>query len=398
MLNIEEQKNYRISFHHLGFRPFFLFGGLFAMISVIIWFLQYHYKILLPQISNLPVVFWHGHEMVYGYGLAIIAGFLLTAVRNWTNVQTLNGWPLLLLTLLWLLARLVPFSSSSHAMSLMMVFDLSFNILLTLAVLHPIAKARQWNQSGFVLLLLLLSGTNLLFYFGMTGQISRGMELGLYAGLYLVIAIILMMGRRVISFFIEKGVDERIELINRRWLDISASVLLLVFIALQVFTPFHKLAAITAFVLFCLHGLRLLGWHTSGIWRKPLLWILYIAYGSITLGFAFTTLANLNYLNPVLATHAFGFGGVGLMTIGMMARVSLGHTGRNVFDPPRVLPWIFLPIILGLIVRIGLPMILPNSYSLWIGISQLLWILAFGLFCWNYIPMLIKPRIDGRFG
>lgn len=398
MLNIEEQKDYRISFHHLAFRPFFLLGGLFAVVSVFIWFLQYHFNLLTPQISNLPAAFWHGHEMIYGYGIAIIAGFLLTAVRNWTNIQTLHGWPLMLLALLWLLARLAPFIPHPLAMSMMVLLDIGFNVFLCIAVMQPIMKSHQWPQLGLWLILVLLTLANLLFYFGLFRQVQTGMEMGLYAGLYLIISLILLMGRRVIPFFIEKGVDEQFSASNYKWLDVASIVLVLVFIVVQVFTPEMGLAAMLAFALCLLHCLRMLGWYTPGIWQKPLLWILYLAYACITLGFGLTAFANIGYLNPMLATHAFGYGGVGLMTIGMMARVALGHTGRNVFDPPAILGWMFAFIILGLIARVGLPMVLPGSYSLWIGISQVLWIMAFGLFSWIYAPMLIKPRVDGRFG
>ena len=398
MLNIEEQTNYRISFHHLGFRPFFLLGGLFAVVSVCIWFLQYHFNMLMPRINNLPVAFWHAHEMIFGYGMAIIAGFLLTAVRNWTNVMTLHGWPLLVLALLWLLARMVPFSGSSHAMSMLLLFDISFNVLLCLAILHPIVKVRQWSQLGIWLKLLLLSLANLLFYFGLLGQVQGGMAMGLYAGLYLIISLILLMGRRVIPFFIEKGVEEQVTLYNYQWLDVTSIVLVVVFIVLQVFTPWHIWAAALSSTLFLLHGLRMIGWHTPGIWQKPLLWILYLAYACITLGFGLTALANLGFVNPMLATHAFGYGGVGLMTLGMMARVSLGHTGRSVFEPPTILRWMFLLAILGLFCRIVLPTLLPANYGLWIGLSQLLWIAAFAVFSWLYIPMLVQPRVDGRYG
>lgn len=398
MLNIEEQKDYRISFHHLAFRPFFLLGSLFAVIAVIIWFLQYHFNLLTPQISNLPAAFWHGHEMIFGYSMAIITGFLLTAVRNWTNVQTLHGWPLMLLALLWLLARLAPFIPHPLAMSMMVLLDISFNVFLCIAVMQPIMKSHQWPQLGLWLILVLLTLANLLFYFGLFKQVQTGMEMGLYAGLYLVISLILLMGRRVIPFFIEKGVDEQFSASNYKWLDVASIVLVSIFIIVQVLTPEMGLAAMLAFGLCLLLCLRLLGWYTAGIWRKPLLWILYLAYACITLGFGLTALANIGYLNPMLATHAFGFGGVGLMTLGMMARVALGHTGRNVFEPPAVLGWMFAFIILGLIARVGLPIVLPDSYSLWIGISQLLWIMAFALFSWVYAPMLIKPRVDGRFG
>lgn len=398
MLNIEEQKDYRISLHHLGFRPFFLLAGLFAVISVLLWFLQYHFGLFMPTIDKLPVVYWHGHEMVFGYGMAVIAGFILTAVRNWTGIQTLHGWPLLVLALLWLLARLAPFTGLPYAMSMMMLFDISFGLLLCLAILQPIIKVQQWSQFGIWLKLALLCLANLLFYFGLFGQISNGMQMGLYSGVYLIIALILLMGRRVIPFFIEKGVDETVQLRNYLWLDVASIILMLLFIVLQVFTAYRGWAAITALLMCVLHGLRLVIWHTPGIWQKPLLWILYIAYGAITLGFGLTALADLAYLNPTLALHTFAVGGIGLLTLGMMARVALGHTGRNVFDPPPILGSIFLLAIMGLVARVGLPLLLPSTYGLWIATSQVLWILAFALFSWIYAPMLVKPRVDGRYG
>jgi len=398
MLNIEEKKQYRISFHHLAFRPFFLLGSLFATVSVFIWFLQYQFNVLLVQIDKLPVVFWHAHEMIYGYGMAIIAGFLLTAVRNWTNVQTLHGWPLMLLALLWLLARLTPFIDHPNAMFMMALLDISFNVYLCIAVMLPIIKAKQWLQLGISLIIVLLGLANLLFYLGLFDEFQGGMQMGLYAGLYLIISLILLMGRRVIPFFIEKGVDGEFKAKNYQWLDVASIVLVPTFFVIQVFTPYAGYAAAVAFCLCLLHGMLMFGWYTQGIWQKPLLWILYLAYACITLGFGLTALSNIGYLDSEFATHTFGFGGVGIMTIGMMARVSLGHTGRNVFDPPAILNWVFLLIIFGLIARIGLPILLPEKYSLWMGISQVLWVMAFGLFSWVFAPMLVKPRIDGRYG
>jgi len=398
MINIEENKQYRISFHHLGFRPFFLLGSLYAVITVLLWFLQYQLNLLFPSVDNLPVIYWHGHEMIFGYGMAVIAGFLLTAVRNWTNVQTLNGIPLLALALMWLLARLVAWVDHSAAIPVMALLDLGFGIFLCLALAHPVIKAKQWGQLGIIFAVMLIVLANLLFYTGMMGQISRGMELGLYAGIYFIIALILLMGRRVIPFFIEKGVDETIQIKNPLWLDNAGIVLMLGFIYLQVFTSYRPLASGLAFGLFLIHSWRLYIWHSKGIWQKPLLWILYIAYAFITLGFCLTGLSNLGYLNPMLALHTFGYGGMGLMTLGMMARVALGHTGRNVFDPPAVLKWIFALATAGALARVVLPALSPGLHAEWIGLSQLLWCLAFGLFTLVYSPMLIKPRVDGRYG
>lgn len=400
MLNIEQQEHYQISLHHLGFRPFFLLAGLFAVVSVAIWALQYHFNLLPPHISRLPVIYWHGHEMIFGYGMAVIAGFLLTAVRNWTNRPTLHGWLLMTLALFWLLARLAPFTdpTMSMDMDMMLFFDMGFDLLLWLAILRPILQAQQWQQFGILLILAMLTLSNLAFYFGMYEQLRNGMQIGLYAGLYLIIAMILLMGRRVIPFFIEKGVDEPVTLTNYRWLDVSNAFLVPIFIFLQLFGDKPGWASLLALALFLLHSLRLAGWHTPGIWRKPLLWILYIAYGAVTLGFGMTALADFGYVSPMLAGHMFGFGGIGLMTLGMMARVALGHTGRDVFKPPAVLRWIFLLAILGLCARVGLPLVLPALYRWWIGLAQVLWIASFGLFSWVYTPILIKPRVDGRYG
>ena len=398
MLNIEEKKSYRIGLHHLGFRPFFLLAGLSAVLLMLFWAWFYHIDASLLRNTSFSVIHWHAHEMIFGYTLAVVAGFLLTAVRNWTGVQTLHGLPLMLLALLWLLARLAPFVEYAHALSFMAIVDLLFNIALCLALLHPILKIKQWLQLSILLPVMLITLSNAVFYLGLLGHHPPGLQQGLYAGLYLIILLILLMGRRVIPFFIEKGVEEKTELKNYMWLDVGSIVLLLSFIILQVFTPFAAIAAANAGLLFLLHGLRLVGWHTPGIWRKPLLWILFIAYGWITAGFGLTALAQVLPLSPMLALHAFAYGGIGLMTIGMMARVALGHTGRNVFDPPSILKPLFLLIILGSLVRVVFPMLAPGQYALWIGLSQLAWILAFGLFCWIYAPMLIKPRVDGRYG
>lgn len=398
MINIEEKQHHRIAIHHLGFRPFFLTGALFSVISIALWLVQYHFNLLMPEMLNLPIVYWHGHEMIFGYGMAVIGGFLLTAARNWTNVQTLHGWPLLALVSLWLLSRLIPFINPPSAPLVMASLDLSFNLLLCLALLYPILKVRQWSHIVIIILLMFISLANLLFYIGLFGYISSGMEKGLYMGLYMTISLILLMGRRVIPFFIEKGVDEPVKLANRLWLDRLSVFLMFAFVYLQVFSGYRDLATLTTILLALLHLWRMAGWYTPGIWSKPLLWILYAAYASIIVGFIFTALGNLGYLNPMLATHAFAYGGIGMMTLGMMARVALGHTGRNVFEPPRILAFIFILAIIGTLVRIGLPVILPDMNTTWIGLSQVLWILSFAIFCWVYSPMLIRPRIDGRYG
>jgi uncharacterized protein involved in response to NO len=146
------------------------------------------------------------------------------------------------------------------------------------------------------------------------------------------------------------------------------------------------------------HGIRLYGWYTNGLWNKPLLWVLYLAYGSLTAGFLLKASEQWFDVSPFLSVHAYAYGGVGLMTIGMMSRVILGHTGRNVFEPPAVLTLCFALMAGGALVRVVFPLFNNALYSYWIAASQVLWIASFLVFLTVLTPMLLKTRIDGRDG
>lgn len=398
MLSIENsQAPGRIALLHLGFRPFFLGAGVFAVASAIIWMAIYTFGREV-RLNGLSPMAWHAHEMVFGYSMAVVAGFLLTAVRNWTGIQTLHGTPLALLFMSWAAARLIPFFGRAVPIEVMAALDTLFLVILIIALALPIVKVKQWKQIGILSKLFLLLASNLLFYAGVLGLLSEGERWGLYSGFYLIIALIFVMGRRVIPLFIEKGVGYPVQLRNRKWLDIASLVLFLAFWVLDILRPDSWIVALLAGILCLLHALRLAGWHTPGIWKKPLLWVLYLAYGALVAGFALKVAVYFLPVSPYLAVHAFAFGGIGMMTLGMMSRVALGHTGRNVFAPPRALLWVFAVLFLGALVRVVLPLADPAHYALWIGLSQTLWIVAFSLFLYLYAPMLVLRRIDGRFG
>lgn len=380
----------------LGFRPFFAGAGVFSILAIGIWMALYTFnQPLLP--APLPPVTWHAHEMIYGYAMAVIAGFLLTAIQNWTGVRTLHGLPLLLLFALWALSRALYFVPGTP-IGVLAAGDLLFNGSLLVAALIPVLKARQWAQLAVVSKLLLLLLGNLVFYLGILSVYPDGVRLGLYAGLYLVLSLILMIGRRVIPFFIERGVGYPFSARNRRWLDLTSLVLFLLFALADLFTDKAWIVALLAAVLFFLHGARLFGWYTPGIWSRPLLWVLILAYGSIILGFGLKAASLLPGISALLAVHAFAAGGIGLMTLGMMARVTLGHTGRNVFEPPAMVGWMLGALAGAACVRVIFPLFFPAPYAVWIGLSQVLWILAFALFAWVYVPMLFTARVDGKPG
>lgn len=398
MLNIQENQPPKgFALFNLGFRPFFLGAAGFAVVATLMWMGIYVFGWAI-RLQAFPPVTWHAHEMIFGYSLAVIAGFLLTAVKNWTGHQTVQGFSLCLLFLLWLTGRILPFFGDIISVQLLAVIDNLFILFLILATAIPVIKARQWSHTGIISILFLMLMSNLLFYAGVLGIISRGVNWGLYSGLYLIIALIFLMGRRVIPFFIEKGVGYTVQLKNRLWLDISSLLFLIFFWAADLFILNQWLTASLAGILCLLHGMRMVGWHTHGIWKKPLLWVLYLAYGSLVLGFGLKAASLFLGTSPYLAVHAFAFGGIGMMTLGMMSRVSLGHTGRNVLDPPPALFWVFSILGLGALFRVILPIIFPAQYTLWIGASQILWIISFTLFCIIFLPILWKPRTDGVYG
>lgn len=406
MLNIEQQKadstpDFGLPVLRLGFRPFFLGAGVFAIIAMAVWMAAYVFAVQL-EFSAMPANLWHAHEMLFGYTMAVVAGFLLTAIKNWTGVEVLRGWALAMLFAVWLLARVLPLSGLMLPVGIIAIADCAFLLLLVAVCLRPVLMVKQYKQLGIISKLFLLFLCNVVFYLGVTGYILHGVQWGLYSALYMVIALILVMLRRVMPMFIKNGIeitaDEKFALKNRLWLDNASLVLLLCLWISDVFTGLDQFTAIIAVVLAVLHAMRLTGWYDRRVWKKPLVWVLVVAYAFIILGFALKALAIYADISPFISVHAFTVGGIGLLTLGMMSRVSLGHTGRNVFDPPPIVFWIFLSLLLGAIVRVIFPLLSMELYVYWMAISQLLWMIAFLIFIIVYAPMFLSARVDGRDG
>ncbi|PKO44595.1 MAG: NnrS family protein [Betaproteobacteria bacterium HGW-Betaproteobacteria-22] len=381
---------------NLGFRPFFLGASLFAVISMLSWMLVYfsHNTISMPHVTLSQ---WHAHEMLYGYALAVVAGFLLTAVKNWTGIQTLHGKPLALLFALWLFAR-VAFLFAGDWLIFAAIADLLFGLFLIMAIALPVIKARQWLQLGIVVKVVLLWIGNGVFYLGGYGLLQHGMTYAINGALLLFIGLILMIGRRVVPFFIERGVAEKVQLKQYRWIDISIMLLFLALFVNEVSARVATIGTWLAFTLFAINGFRLWNWHTAGLWRAPLLWSLYLSAWLVNIGFlSYALQASMNIL-PVLTLHFFAIGGIGLMTIAMMSRVALGHTGRDIRKPSSWLGFVFLAIIASAVFRIFAPMLAMQHYTYWVLIAAIFWVLGFAVFVVIYTPMLLKPRVDGAFG
>jgi uncharacterized protein involved in response to NO len=203
------------------------------------------------------------------------------------------------------------------------------------------------------------------------------------------------MARRLLPFFLERGISPAPHLRHSRVLDLSSLVLALVFWITEVFVVRPDIATLCSAGLCVVNALRLALWYTPGLWRYPLLWSLYVSVALIATGFGLRALSPALSLSPFIALHLLAIGGIGLITLSMMARVSLGHTGRSVHAPPSaIFPPLYL-ILVAVIVRVLVPWLAPAWYVQGVYVAQLAWIMAFLLFSAAWIPMLVKPRIDG---
>lgn len=396
-VNLSTLPKNNFALFELGFRPFFFFASIFSVIATLIWMVNFSFGWTLP-VSDITPIAWHGHEMIFGYVMGITAGFLLTAVRNWTGVPTINGLPLILLATVWLLARVLPLLNSPVLYLWATVFDILFLIGFILAVLHPIVKAKQWRQLAIVTKLVLILAANILYYLGVFNVVNQGISWGLYSAVYFEMALIFTLARRVMPFFIERGVPEDVILKNWRFIDASSLLFLAALWISDVFLKIDILVALLALVLTAIHSIRLWGWHTRGIWKTPLLWVLFLGYSFFALGFALKAINYFSLFSNTIPLHAFTYGGIGMVTMGMVSRVSLGHTGRNIMQPPKVVSWVFASLFLGTMIRVLAPIIMPSFYVQWITISQVLWIVAFSLFLFSYSHIFIQARVDGKPG
>jgi uncharacterized protein involved in response to NO len=377
-----------------GFRPFFLGASVFAIASMVMWLLVYRFGLQL-DLAGLSIFQWHAHEMLYGYAMAVIAGFLLTAAWNWTGQETASGAGLALIFIFWVVARVL-MASGTRFLIYAAAADLLFMLGLGIAVARPIIKVRQKRQTMVLLIIALLAAANLLFYLGVAGLVDQGARLGIHSGLYLVLGMVLFMGRRVIPFFTRGGVDYPVEMKNARWNDIATSILFPAFLISEVLFPRHAAGALLAAGLFLSNSLRVNGWHTLGVWQKPLLWGLFASFIMINLGFLLRAMMAVTALPEFLPVHAFAVGGIGIITMSMMARVTLGHTGRSVHQAPPVMAFLLGAMVLTTTIRIFFPLMDPGHYQLWITVSGIMWIISFSLFSIIFIPMLLRPRADTK--
>ena len=373
----------------LGFRPFFLGAALWAVVDILLWLTVYRGVDVGPLYYD-PLT-WHAHEMVFGFTAAVLAGFLLTAAGNWSGHPTPKGPKLAALFSLWLAGRLAPLGASLLPAGVIAGIDCAFLPCLIIALVPALRRGKLLNWI-FPLMLLGLTAANALVHAQVLEYSQQTARTGLYISIYFVVLMIQVMGGRVIPFFTGRSTEGATPT-KRPWLDQLAIGLYIVFVIVDLMGAPATLTRGVALAAAAAHTARLFGWCVSGVWSKPLLWILYLAYAWIIAGLILRVLP----VSPFATIHAFTAGTVGVMCLGMMTRVSRGHTGRPL-ETDKIAVSSFVLINLAALLRVGGTMTGSSVYVWAISISAVLWAIAYALFLFGHTKMLTHSRPDGKSG
>lgn len=383
----------------LAFRPLFLGAALFAALAIAWWG-----GILAGWITlkpALPLVFWHSHEMVFGFGSAVVAGFLLTAMQNWTGLRAPHGRPLAWLVALWLLARLANAAPLSLPLPLLVVLDLSFLPLAATLLARPLIAAQQYRNLFFIPLLLVLTVCNGLMWLGLSPGYEHLQNHGSTSAILLITMVMAIVGGRVLPMFTANGtrtmrVPALIGL-DRAALGCCWLVFGYHFMHLQSWLPAYVPAVLCGLAALLLAA-RAARWKIWLTWQEPLLWSLHLAYWCIPAGLALLAARYAGFaVTQSLALHMLTVGAMGAMILSMMSRVSLGHTGRQL-KVSRWMPLGFAALIAAMICRVLLPLFSGLWYQTGILLSALCWVIGFSLFLLCYWKILTSPRADGHPG
>lgn len=379
---------------NLGFRAFFALAGLSSLILIAMWTSIFNGSLVLD--NYYPTTYWHSHEMLLGYSAAVLAGFLLTAVRNWTGRPTIQGDKLALLCLLWLYGRIIPFYSELIPDSIIAAIDFAFLPTLIICLVKPIAEVDKPKMLLLPCLLAIMSFGNALIHAELLGISDNTASFGITLVLSSIIMVILVIAGRVFPFFTERALSG-VLIIRNSLFDVLAIFSSLLVFSLLLMNISGTLLATAALFAVASNTLRVTTWYVHRIWYLPLLWVLYMGYCWIIFGFILTALSAYQLILPSLALHAFTVGGIGILTLGMMARVSLGHTGR-VLKVSNAIALAFVLINIAALFRVIMPFLLPDWYANMVYFSTLCWLAAFSLFILIYSPILTSAREDGKKG
>ncbi len=383
-----------------GFRLFFLVAGAFAIFAMLVWTIRLGVQAMGGEPAEMPFLdaphLWHAHEMVFGYASAALAGFFLTAAPNWTGGPAAQRTFLVALALIWLAGRMVIWWSGTLPSGLVAAVDLLFMPLLGLKLAVMLTRRPKPQNVMLLGLLLLIWSGNVLMHLEWTGVIGDGVERGLRVGLFGFAAVIAVIGGRVTPAFtrnamIKEGLETGLPVTRNKVEKLGVVSAIALPVSIAIGSPDLAVAAV-AILAGLAQAFRLARWRGAWTRFEPLLWSLHLGFGMLALGYLAFGLAMLGYLDTIAALHVTGIGAVGGMTLAVMSRAILGHTGRALRAPALValaFTLILASAVLRALASLGGPY--------WRDISMLssggMWVLAFAAFLIALWPAISSPRL-----
>lgn len=363
-----------------AFRPFYAVASVYVMMIILLWY-PFGYQ------GNIhyPSLFWHGHEMIYGFSGAVIVGFLLTAVSNWTNTKPTSGYPLLLLLIFWVLARVSVYLPFSKMVIISTIFDSLFYLLSAIFILKALIVSNNRANILVPIALLLFGGSNVLFTVSLLGKNTLSLLSVMQIGVLGVVAFIGLIGSRVIPFFTSITLQGSNQF--SKPLTMIAFITPLLMMILISFNILPLLIFALGFIVLLNNLWQLYRWWNPQIFQHPLIWVLHISFFMMAIGVFILSYAYAFDLGLLpLATHIIAIGSIALIIQGMMSRTALGHTGR-----PMILPagmkTAFILIIVSVVIR-AIATSYPGNYWL-LTTSSISFALAFIVFLYYYLPILL---------
>jgi uncharacterized protein involved in response to NO len=382
-----------------GFRPFFLLGSVYAAVCLVAWLLVFAGVASSPRSwpTPWPAPYWHGHEMIFGFVATAIAGFLLTAVPNWTDTRPIAGRRLAGLVAAWAIGRAALWLAPWLPGGLVATLDFAFLPLLAFAVGRPIFASGRRRNYPVVGVLVLLSLANASLHVGVLAGAPRVERVSLHLALYLVLALLTIISGRIVPLFTgnalrRRGLDVSIESSSLvEWLLVPVMAAA---IGLALWREGSAASGIASLLCGALLAVRQARWQPLRTLDQPILWVLHVGHAWLALGFAFSGVHALVPSMPAsTALHALGAGAIGTSIVGVMSRVALGHTGREL-EASRAIVVAYGLVILGGVIRVFGPLAVPAAYRttvIWAGVS---WAAGYLLFALRCSRILTRPRVS----
>lgn len=371
-----------------GFRPFFLAAGIWAVLGIVLWLPQYAGQLTLP--THFHALDWHIHEMLYGYVAASVAGFLLTAIPNWTGRLPVSGWPLAALVLLWLAGRAALLISAAIGPTLAAAIDTAFLVTLAAVAGREIVAGKNWRNLRVLIVLAVLIAGNVVFHAEVLlhGAANYGIRIAIGA----VIVLIALIGGRIVPSFTNNWLVRQnpgrlpVPFARFDMLTIGVSALaLLAWIAV----PAHAVTGALLLLAGLLQAARLARWAGDRTLADRLVLVLHVGYAFVPIGFLLMGLSAWSDRVPTSAgIHAWTAGAIGLMTLAVMTRATLGHTGQPL-QAGRATQTIYALVLMSALLRIGASF--TGSMAL-IEFAGVLWVAGFSVFVMLYGPLLVNRK------